>query len=154
MTRYEKVDRAYKFLMGKEQSGDTFTIAELADATGWSQSSCRTYASKRWHQYIHRDKSQYTPNGITFLSKEEFRAVHSQKLQHVEDLSEKGRLVKKAKEFALLAVSTYNNPFTEFKTHGYIVNIVIAFTSLFHAIFEKRGTDYFYKENIYDSNES
>ncbi|MGX5174916.1 DUF3644 domain-containing protein [Aliikangiella sp. IMCC44653] len=146
MTRYEKVDKAYEFLTENEQSGDSFTIAELAIATEWSQGSCRTYVSKRWHQYIHRDKSEYTPSGIIFLSKEEFRAVHSQKLQQVKDLSEKGRLVKKAKEFALLAVSTYNNPFTEFKTHGYIVNIVIAYTALFHAIFEKRGIDYFYKD--------
>lgn len=44
----------------------------------------------------------------------------------------------------MLAVSVYNNPFTEFKTHGFIVNVVIAYTSLFHAIFAKRGVDYFY----------
>lgn len=53
-------------------------------------------------------------------------------------------LLKKAREFALSAVSTYNNPFTNFKTYGFIVNIVIAYTALFHAIFEKRGDDYFY----------
>ncbi|MEX5485295.1 DUF3644 domain-containing protein [Proteus mirabilis] len=59
----------------------------------------------------------------------------------------KAILLKKAREFALLAVSTYNNPFTDFKTYGFIVNIVIAYTALFHAIFEKRGDDYFYLDN-------
>lgn len=146
MSRYEKVDKAHKFLTDKENSGDSFTIGELAAGTGWSTDTCRTYLSKRWHQYIHKDKADYTPLGIIFLSLEEFRAVHSQRLQQVKDQSEKGRLVKKAKEFALLAVSTYNNPFTEFKTHGYIVNIVIAYTALFHAIFEKKGVDYYYKD--------
>ena len=146
MSRYEKVDKAHKFLTARENSGDSFTIAELAADTGWSTDTCRTYASKRWHQYIHKDKGDYTPLGIIFLSLEEFRAVHSQRLQQVKDQSEKGRLVKKAKEFALLAVSTYNNPFTEFKTHGYIINIVIAYTALFHAVFEKKGVDYHYKD--------
>ena len=146
MIRYEKVDKAYEFLTAKEKSGDSFIVSELAEVTQWSESSCRTYASKRWHQYIDKDKGDYTPAGVIFLSKEEFRAVHSQKLQQVRDLSEKGRLLKKAREFALLAVSTYNNPFTEFKTHGYIVNLVIAYTALFHAIFEKKGIDYSYKD--------
>lgn len=81
-------------------------------------------------------------SGIKFLSKEEFRSVHSQKLQQVTDQSIKG--MHKAREFALLAVSTYNNPYTEFKTYGYIVNIVIAYTALFHAIFEKKGGYYFH----------
>ena len=53
-------------------------------------------------------------------------------------------MLHKAKEFALLAVSTYNNPYTEFKTYGFIVNIVIAYTAIFHAIFEKRSTNYFH----------
>ncbi|MBK4561838.1 DUF3644 domain-containing protein, partial [Enterobacter hormaechei] len=53
--------------------------------------------------------------------------------------SERSLNLKKAREFALLAVATYNNPFTEFKTHGFIVNITIAFTALFHAIYAKKG---------------
>lgn len=79
-----------------------------------------------------------------FLSKEEFRAVHSQKLQQTADLSGKGILIHKAREFALLAVSVYKKPYTEFKTYGFIVNIIIAYTSLLHAIFENRGTEYFH----------
>jgi hypothetical protein len=146
VSRYEKVDKAYKFLTEKEIDGDSFSLKELAVACDWSQDTCRTYLSKRWHQYVHKDKTDYATSGVIYLSAEEFRAVHSQRLQQIIDQSEKGRLVKKAREFALLAVSTYNNPFTEFKTHGFIINIVIAYTSLFHAVFEKKGIDYHYKE--------
>ncbi|MCC4262862.1 DUF3644 domain-containing protein [Oceanimonas baumannii] len=147
MSRYEQVDLAYDFLIGKEKLGEAFTIVQLAEKTGWKIDTCRTYPSKRWHQYIEKDGDQYSSSGIGYLSKEEFRAVHSQKLQQTADLSSKGILLHKAKEFALLAVATYNNPYTEFKTYGFIVNIVIAYTSLFHAIFEKRGVDYFHKSS-------
>jgi hypothetical protein len=144
MSRYDKVDLAYEFFKEKEALGESFTIKQLAAYTGWTEGASRTYPSKRWHQYIEKDGAQYTTSGISYLSKTEFRAVHSQKLQSIVDYSTKGILLHKAKEFALLAVSVYNNPYTEFKSYGYIVNIVIAYTSLFHAIFEKRGEAYFY----------
>ncbi|GGO67745.1 DUF3644 domain-containing protein [Bowmanella pacifica] len=146
MSRYEQVDLAYDFLASKEKQGEGFTIQQLANATGWKVDTCKTYPSKRWHQYVEKDGEQYSTSGILFLSKEEFRAVHSQKLQQTTDLSSKGILLHKAKEFALLAVATYNNPYTEFKTYGFIVNIVIAYTALMHAVFEKRSIDYFYKD--------
>lgn len=59
------------------------------------------------------------------------------------------KLVFKSRESALLAVSIYNNPQTIFKTYAYIVNMCIAWTSLFHAIFEKRKIKYFYHKNDY-----
>lgn len=143
--RFEFVDKAYEFIIEREISGLGFTISELANATGWKESTCRTYPTKRWHQYIDREGREYISTGIRFLSKEEFRAVHSQKLQKTSDHSTKGILLNKAREFALLAVSIYNNPYTEFKTYGFIVNIIISYTALFHAVFEKKGIDYFYK---------
>ncbi len=57
------------------------------------------------------------------------------------------KLVFKSRESALLAVSIYNNPQTIFKTYAYIVNMCIAWTALFHAIFEKRKIKYFYHKN-------
>lgn len=45
----------------------------------------------------------------------------------------------KAKESALLAVEVYNKPGTEFKSAAYIVLMIIAWTSLFHAIFLQQG---------------
>ncbi|HDG7827344.1 TPA: DUF3644 domain-containing protein [Klebsiella quasipneumoniae] len=144
MNRYDKVDLAYEFLSKMEKKGEAFTIEQLVETTGWAIDTCRTYPSKRWHQYIEKDGSQYTTSGIIYLSKEEFRSVHSQKLQQTTDQSIKGIFIHKAKEFALLAVSTYNNSYTEFKTYGFIVNIIIAYTSLFHAIFNKKGINYFH----------
>ena len=55
-------------------------------------------------------------------------------------------LLEKSREAALLAVEVYNKPNTSFRTGGYIVLMHIAWTSLFHAIFEREGEKYFYRE--------
>lgn len=46
--------------------------------------------------------------------------------------------LKKARESCLAAVALYNNPTAEFRSGSYIVLMVIAWTSLFHAIFYQR----------------
>lgn len=55
-------------------------------------------------------------------------------------------LLKKARESSILAVNVYNNPGTVFRSNGYIVLMTIAWTSLFHAIFERDNVKYFYKD--------
>ncbi len=57
------------------------------------------------------------------------------------------KLLLKSKDSALLAVEIYNKPRTSFRSYGYIVLMQIAWTSLFHAIFEKQNIKYFYKKN-------
>lgn len=56
-------------------------------------------------------------------------------------------LLDKSKDSALLAVEIYNKPRTSFRSHGFIVLMCIAWTSLLHAIFEKGGINYFYKKS-------
>ena len=55
-------------------------------------------------------------------------------------------LLEKAKESALLAVDIYNKPKTSFRAGGFVVLMCIAWTSLFHAIFEKQKKKYFYPD--------
>lgn len=60
-------------------------------------------------------------------------------------------LLNKSKESCLLAVEVYNKPQTSFKSGAYIVLMVIAYTSLFHAIFERNHIKYYYKEKTGDT---
>jgi len=46
--------------------------------------------------------------------------------------------LEKARDSSLLAVEVYNKPAVKFKSGGYIVLMVIAWTALFHAIFFKK----------------
>src|ERR1017187_7434206 len=53
--------------------------------------------------------------------------------------------LEKARDSALLAVEIYNKPAVKFKSGGFITLMVIAWTSLFHAIFFKRIKKPFYR---------
>src|SRR5882724_992751 len=55
-------------------------------------------------------------------------------------------LVLKARESALLAVETYNRPTATFRSGAYIVLMVIAWTSLFHAISLRKRIKPFYRK--------
>lgn len=57
------------------------------------------------------------------------------------------RLLQKSIDSSLLAVEVYNKPRTAFRSGAYIVLMCIAWTSLFHAIFEKQGIPYYYKRS-------
>ena len=54
--------------------------------------------------------------------------------------------LEKARESALLAVEVYNKPGNTFRSGGYIVLMVIAWTALFHAVFFRRKTKPYYRE--------
>lgn len=56
------------------------------------------------------------------------------------------KCLEKAIDSSLLAVETYNKPAIKFKSGGYIVLIIIAWTALFHAVFFKRKIKPFYKK--------
>ncbi len=53
----------------------------------------------------------------------------------------------KAVESAILAVEVYNKPATKFRSGGYIVLMVVAWTALFHAIFLKRRVKPYYRND-------
>lgn len=52
----------------------------------------------------------------------------------------------KAREAALLAVETYNRPATSFRSAGYIVLMIVAWTALFHAIFARKKIKPYYRQ--------
>ncbi len=53
--------------------------------------------------------------------------------------------LEKARDSGILAVEVYNKPAVKFKSGGYISLMVIAWTSLFHAVFFKRKLKPFYR---------
>ena len=55
-------------------------------------------------------------------------------------------LVEKARESALLAVETYNRPTASFRSSAYIVLMIIAWTSLLHAMFLRKGIKPYYRK--------
>ena len=59
--------------------------------------------------------------------------------------------INKSHQSALLAVEIYNKPLSSYRSEGFIVMMMIAWTSLFHAIFLKNGVKIKYNENGKDN---
>jgi len=56
--------------------------------------------------------------------------------------SVRGQLLSKAREAALTAIQTFNNPLVHFKSETFIVLMVIAWTYLLHAYYKGKGIEY------------
>jgi hypothetical protein len=56
----------------------------------------------------------------------------------------KQELLQKAREAALCAIKTYNDPLITFKTEAFIVLMVVGWTYLLHAYYRGQGIDYRY----------
>ncbi|MFA6302794.1 MAG: DUF3644 domain-containing protein [Legionella sp.] len=121
----------------------------MAEVTGWKISSIKTYIKKQWRDFIVIGVyGHYSTNGLITISQENFVQMHSQKLKYRTHLrDERDSLLVKARQFAFLAISVYNNPYSEFRTYGYIINIIIAWTAMFHAIFQRNKMEYFYQNS-------
>jgi hypothetical protein len=147
-TNVARIKRAHAFLAERESTGTTFTVADLATATGWKPGSIRTYLTKKWSKIIKREGKDLRVSGVSTYTTDEFVRLMSQK----DEISAEPKkpqlkpeveaLLRKARESALLALQVYNNPTTVFKTEGFSVLMVIAWTALLHGIFERRGERY------------
>jgi len=150
---YRQITKAYEFFCNAEESKCCFTLEEVCKATGWKLGTVRAYRSKKWHWFLKEDGSgNLLCKGISGWPQSSFIQVHVQKTD-IDTLDLRPRfdqntdaLIDKATESALLAVQAYNNPLTAFRTPAFLVLMNIAFTALFHAIFERDRVDYTYKK--------
>lgn len=153
MKKDKQLKRAYQFFIAAEKNQSTFTLNDVATASGWSRSTVSAYRSKKWHFFIKEAPGGLQCDGILDITEDAFIRIHAQKASIVNELFKPqyspsiDALIDKSRESALLAIQIFNNPLVKFRAPGFIVNIVIAYTSLFHAIFERNGVGYWYKNN-------
>jgi hypothetical protein len=150
--QHQRLQKAYDFFRKAETSGQQFTLEEIRQATGWSLTTIKAYRSKKWHWFLEEKQHHFRVlNQFRDFPEENFLRIHAQRTDNdIRNLRPRfsqivDNLIDKARESALLAVQVYNNPLTTFRTPGYLALMHIAFTGLFHAIFERRGTEYVYK---------
>ena len=95
----------------------------------------------------------YRVSGLVAVGEDEYRRHMSQRQDVSQEpsrpslLASVERLVLKAQQSATLAVDVYNRPATQFRTEGYIVLMVVAWTAALHAIFERDGVDYIHRDD-------
>lgn len=150
-SKNDKAKAVYQFFTEAEKQNRIFTLDEIATSFGWRLKTVDTYRSKKWHIFLQPVAGGYTCNGICNISEDAFLRIQGQRT-HIEGDILRPRfspnvdiLLDKAKEAALLGVQVYNNPLIAFRTPGYVVQMIIAHTALLHAIFERKGVDYWYK---------
>lgn len=146
-----RINNAYKFFCNAEESKLQFTLEDIAAATGWKLQTVQGYRTKKWHWFLREKEGKFFVEGLTEYPKQSFIRIHAQRTD--DDIrrlrprfnEQIDNLIDKARESVLLGVQAYNNPLATFRTPGYLVLMNIAFTALFHAIFERDGIDYTYK---------
>jgi hypothetical protein len=148
-----KIIKAYQFFLEAERESRIFTLEDISSHSGWSIGTTRTYKTKKWHFFLKEVIDGFRCEGLSNISQDAFIRIHAQRTDVGGDILRPrftpavDALIDKARESALLAVQTYNNPLIGFRTSGYVVQMIIAYTSLFHAIFERNGVDYWYKNS-------
>lgn len=146
-----KIEKAFAFFCNAEKSESRFTLEDISNATGWTLHTVRAYQTKKWYWFLRPDGDKFACVGICNYPKNSFIRLHSQQIDDdVRNLRPRFNervdiLIDKARESAMLAVQAYNNPLALFRTPGYLVLMNIAFTAIFHAIFEYNNVDYTYK---------
>lgn len=150
-TKAEKFRASYQFFLKMQNENKPFSGDDISTATGWSSSTIRTYKTKKWadiltvlpDKYFSADVSTYTEEAyVRMMSQNYKQSIEPFKPELPEQVEE---FVVKARDSAILAIDIYNRPIVSFRSQGYIVMMVIAWTALFHAIYESEEKDYFYK---------
>lgn len=153
MVNIDNFKHSYEFFNKMKAQDKTFKKDDLIHVTDWSKSTVQTYFSKKWASFLVKEGQNYTINDNFCYSEAEYIRMMSQVNKYSSNPFkpelpvEVEGLVLKAKEAATLAIDIYNRPMTSFRSQGFIVMMIIAWTSLFHSIFENENIDYFYKEN-------
>lgn len=145
-----KTKKAYRLFIDAETSGRTITLDEIATASGWSLKTVDTYRTKKWHFFLKKTTEGFICQGISNITEATFIRLHTQRARLDGEILRPrftktvDTLIDKAQESALLGVQIYNNPLVKFRTPGFIVQMNIAYTALFHAIFENNHIEYWY----------
>ncbi|KXF81556.1 DUF3644 domain-containing protein [Enterovibrio coralii] len=107
--KWAKVDKAYDFFLKKFKEGKVFSLQELSDETGWSNSTVTTYLRKKWTSLLEQVEGGYkVTEVVTTYSKTTFRQHQSQN-DEVEKLLHQV-LLEKAVSACVSAIEIYNKP--------------------------------------------
>ncbi len=149
--KLDKIRISYKFFLEMQNKKKSFLWEDIEEATGWSKSTIKTYRTKKWSDILTNQSDKKFSADVSSYTEDAYVRMMSQNYkQSIEpfkpDLPEQvAELVDKARDSAILSVDIYNRPIAAFRSQGYIVMMIIAWTALFHAIYERAQTDYFYK---------
>ncbi len=130
--KWQRVDAAFAFLSAKAKAAAPFSLDEIIEATGWTESSVRTYLTERWRAFTTRADDKWLV-GTKFLrlTREAFRAHHSQTSAGLERLYD--ALVEKSIAAAISAIEVYNKPDFRYRAENFAALMTNAWELLLKA---------------------
>jgi hypothetical protein len=155
MATNEKQLKFFNFLQTKENSNTLFTMKEIIVATGWKESTFKSYLSKgQVSEFISEvDNSKFQASNSLNITFKEFEKKLSQS-KHVQALGHNFKsklakaLLRKSKDNMLLAIELYNRPSLENKIDGFVMLFCTSWEQLLKAIIiNMKGEESIYKQN-------
>lgn len=134
-------ERFLTFLQEKERASKTFTKAELINATGWKESTFKTYLNKgQLSDFLSETSSGvYDASNSLSLSLIEFskklsQSKHRRGLGHNCKSKLAKALLRKSRDNMLLALELYNRPSLENRMDGFVMCFCTAWEQLLKAM--------------------
>ncbi|NMH60994.1 DUF3644 domain-containing protein [Alteromonas ponticola] len=137
----------FDFLKQHEQSGKKFTVNDVLVATGWKESTFKSYLAKgQLSEFVSQtDDNKLEASNCLNITFKQFEKKLSQS-KHVQSLGHNCKsklakaLLRKARDNMLLALELYNRPSLENKTDGFVMLFCSAWEQFLKAtLIEKDG---------------
>ncbi|ATD29086.1 DUF3644 domain-containing protein [Vibrio cholerae] len=107
--KWSQVDKAYTFFLESFKAGHEFSLEELAENTGWSVSTVKTYLGKKWALLLERGSRGFkVTEAITTFNVTTFRQHQSQKDEVDKYLHQ--IMLEKSISACISAIEIYNKP--------------------------------------------
>jgi len=147
--KWSQVDKAFIFFSEKYLSKSSFQLIELAESTGWSLSTVKTYLRKKWSKLLIKNKNDYfVTELISKFSEITFRQHQSQNVEFEKYFYQ--TLVDKSISACISAIEIYNKPNFEYREETFSILMVNAWELLLKAKLIKDNDDN--RESIYSLN--
>ena len=138
--KWSQVDKAYTFFLESFKSGQEFTLDELAEKTGWSVSTVKTYLRKKWASLLERTNNGYkVTEVITTFNSTTFRQHQSQKDEVDKYLHQ--IMLEKAISACISAIEIYNKPNFQHREETFSILMTNAWELLLKSKLVKDGGD-------------
>jgi hypothetical protein len=144
--KWNQVDKAFTFFSEKYSTKTSFQLKELAEHTGWSLSTVKTYLRKKWAKLLVKvDDGFLVTELISKYSDITFRQHQSQNVEIEKYFYQ--TLVDKAISACISAIEIYNKPNFEYREETFSILMVNAWELLLKAKLVKDNDDS--RESIY-----
>lgn len=138
--KWSQVDKAYNFFLNSFKTENEFSLEELAEASGWSVSTVRTYLRKKWATLLERNGTSFkVTEVISTFNLMTFRQHQSQK-DEIDKLLHQ-IMLEKSISACISAIEIYNKPNFQHREETFSILMTNAWELLLKAKLVKDGGD-------------